>query len=853
MTDAIKAIQSPIEDEMKDSYLDYAMSVIVSRALPDARDGLKPVHRRILFSMYKQNLMSDRPFKKSATIVGDVIGKYHPHGDMAVYDALVRMAQDFNLRYMLVNGHGNFGSIDGDPPAAYRYTEARMQKMAEELLEDIQKETVNFRPNFDESLEEPEVLPSQIPNLLINGATGIAVGMATNIPPHNLSEVIDGTIELIDNPDVEIKDLMKHIKAPDFPTGASIMGLEGAKSAYHTGRGSVTMRAKTEIEERKGNRQAIIISEIPYQVNKARLIEKIAEGVNNKKITGVTDIRDESDRRGMRVVIELQHHANPQLTMNQLIKHSDMQCNFGIILLALVDGAPKVINLKEALSIFVKHRKEVVVRRSQYDLKKARERAHILEGLRIALDKIDLIIKTIRASKTAEEAKASLIKKFSLSEIQAQAILDMRLQRLTGLEREKIEEEYKEILKKIDYLETLLKSEKKIYGVIKDELLEIKKKYGDERRTKIKPAEDTEFEVIDLIPQEDVVITVTSSGYIKRQMLSAYRSQKRGGRGVVGMTVREEDHLEHMFITTTHHDLAFFTNTGKIYRLKVYEVPEAGRQAKGTNIINLLHLSHNEKISDIFPVKEFDTENFLLMATKKGVINKTPLRNFLNIRKTGIFAIKLDEDDELVDVRLTEGKKDIILITKNGLSIRFNERAVRPTGRMTRGVKGITLKKNDEVVAMIQLDSEKYVFVATDRGYGKRTDISQYRPQGRGGKGIKTLTVAKKNGHIVSALGVVDDDELMLISRQGTIIRIKVNEISKLGRATQGVILMRLDQADELTSVGLIRKEDEKDDEETPLIEETKAEKEVKEIKKEKSAKEKTEKKDKKETKKKKK
>lgn len=807
MTDT-RFITSPIEDEMKDSYLDYAMSVIVSRALPDARDGLKPVHRRILYSMYDLNLMSDRPFKKSATIVGDVIGKYHPHGDMSIYDALVRMAQDFNLRYTLVNGHGNFGSIDGDPPAAYRYTEAKMTKIAEELLKDIEKETVNFRPNFDNSLQEPEVLPSMIPNLLVNGATGIAVGMATNIPPHNLSEVIDGTIALIDNPELEIKDLMKHVKAPDFPTGGYIMGMEGAKSAFHTGRGSIIMRAKTEIEERKNNRQAIIITEIPYQVNKSRLVEQIAEGVNNKKITGVSDLRDESDRRGMRVVIELSTHANAQLTMNQLIKHSDLQCNFGIIMLALVDGVPRVLNLKEALNIFINYRKEIVVRRSTYELKKAKERAHILEGLRIALDKIDLIIKTIRASKTPDEAKTQLMSKFKLSEIQAQAILDMKLQRLTGLEREKIEAEYKEIMARITYLEALLKSEKKIFEVIKNELAEIKKKYGDERRTKIKPAEDTSFNVIDLIPQEDVVITVTGSGYIKRQLLSSYRAQKRGGRGVVGMTMREEDQVEHMFITTTHYDLAFFTNNAKIYRLKVYELPEAGRQAKGTNVVNLLSLTPGEKISNVFPIKDFDTDEFLLIATRKGVVNKTSMRAFLNIRKTGIFALKLDEGDELVDVRLTDGKKDIILITKNGMSIRFNERAIRPTGRMTRGVKGITLRKGDEVVAMIQLADEQYVFVATNKGYGKRTDVDEYRTQSRGGVGVKTMTLTNKNGHIAASKAVTDEDELMLTSKNGTVIRIKTKEISDLGRATQGVILMRLEEGDEMASLGLIRKED---------------------------------------------
>lgn len=808
MTDT-RTIHTPIEDEMKESYIDYAMSVIVSRALPDARDGLKPVHRRILYSMYNLNLLSDKPFKKSATIVGDVIGKYHPHGDVAVYDSLVRMAQDFNLRYMLVQGHGNFGSIDGDPPAAYRYTEARMAKIAEELLADLEKETVNFRPNFDNSLQEPEVMPSMIPNLLVNGTTGIAVGMATNIPPHNLGEVIDGTVALIDNPETDIKELMKYIKAPDFPTGGYIMGLQGVKDAYTTGRGSVVMRAKTEIEERKGNRQSIIITEIPYQVNKARLIEKIAEGINTKKITGVSDIRDESDRRGMRIVLDLSLHANSQLIMNQLIKHSDLQCNFGIIMLALVDGVPRVLNLKEALNIFIGHRKEVVVKRSQFDLKKAKDRAHILEGLRIALDKIDLIIKTIRESKTPDEAKEKLIKKFSLTDIQAQAILDMRLQRLTGLEREKIEAEYKEILAKIAYLEALLKSEKKIYGVIKEELAEIKKKYADERRTKIKPAEDVTFEMTDLIPEEDIVITVTGSGYIKRQLLSTYKAQRRGGRGVTGMTVRDEDSLEHMFVTTTHHEVACFTNNAKIYRLKAYEVPESGRQAKGTNVINLLSLSPGEKISAIFPVKSFETEEYLLMATKNGIVNKTPLEAFSNIRKTGIYALKLDEDDSLVDVRLTDGKKDIILVTKRGMSIRFNERAIRPTGRMTRGVKGIRVKKGDEVVALIQVLNEKYLFVATDKGYGKRTELTQYRPQGRGGSGVKTLALTKKNGFIISSKAIIDDDEIMLTSKNGTIIRMQANEISCLGRSTQGVILMRLEEGDELANFALIRKEEE--------------------------------------------
>lgn len=807
---AYKVLDIPIEDEMKESYLDYAMSVIVSRALPDVRDGLKPVHRRILYAMDKLGLTSDKSFKKSATIVGDVIGKYHPHGDAAVYDTLVRMAQDFNMRYPLVNGHGNFGSIDGDPPAAYRYTEARMHKISTELLEDLDKETVDFRPNFDNSLQEPEVLPANFPNLLLNGSSGIAVGMATNIPPHNLTEVIDGTIATIDEPDISPERLIKIIKAPDFPTGGYIMGIKGVKEAYLTGRGSVTMRAKTSFEEIRGKRTAIIVTEIPYQVNKSRILEQIAEGARARRITGVSDLRDESDRTGMRIVIELQAHTNPQITMNQLLKHTNLQANFGIIMLALVDGVPRVITLKDYLNFYLKHRYEVVERRSKFELKKAKERAHILEGLQIALDNIDAVIKVIRNSQEVKDAKDALMKKFKLTDVQAQAILEMRLQRLAALERIKIADEHKELQKKIKYLEDLLKSPKKIYQVIKEELQKFKEKYSDKRRTMIKPEERLDFEIEELIPDEEIVVTVTNSGYIKRMPAETYRSQKRGGRGISGVSMKEEDYLDHLFVTTTHYSLLCFTSQAKVYKLMAHELPEASRQAKGTNIINLLSLAKHEKVTAVFPVKSFDSGDYLIMATKKGVVNKSKIKMYSNIRRTGFYALNLDPDDELVDVRLTSPGGEIVLITRAGKSIRFKQDEVRPTGRKTRGVRGIRIGKGDEVVGMLKLLGEKEILVVTKFGHGKRTEVDEYRLQSRGGKGIKTIKITEKNGPVVAVRGVNPDDELMLISKKGTVIRMKVKDISVLGRVTQGVRVVRLDEEDEVSSMAIIeKKEDE--------------------------------------------
>ncbi|MCL5774407.1 MAG: DNA gyrase subunit A [Firmicutes bacterium] len=802
-----RVIMAPIEDEMKESYLDYAMSVIVSRALPDVRDGLKPVHRRILYSMNNQGLTPDKPFKKSATIVGDVIGKYHPHGDVAVYDSLVRMAQDFNMRSTLVEGHGNFGSVDGDPPAAYRYTEARMSRIATELLDDLDKETVDFRPNFDNSHKEPVVLPGKYPNLIVNGSSGIAVGMATNIPPHNLSEVVDGVIKLIDKPETTGEELLKIIPAPDFPTGANIMGLEGAKQAHLTGRGSVTMRAKATIEETKGHRHTIIINEIPYQVKESNLLQHIASAVNDKRIKGISDLRDESDRNGMRIVIELQAHANPQVVLNQLYKRSDLQTNFGVIMLALVDGVPRVLTLKQCLEEFLKHRRIIVRRRAEFDLRKAKDRAHILEGLQIALDNIDAVIETIRKSQKVDEAREALVKKFKLSEVQAQAILEMRLQRLTGLERQKIQEEYGQLMKTIASLQDLLASEQKILAVIKDELIEIKKKYGDKRRSQILLEEGVEFEMEDLIPEEEVAITITHSNYIKRLPSSTYKSQKRGGRGIMGVTMKEEeDFLDHIFVTTTHHFLLFFTNRARVYRVKVYEVPEASRQAKGTHIANLIPIEQGKKRSAVFTVKDFESDKFLFMATKNGIANKTALKGYANIRKGGIYAIKLDEGDELVGVQLTSGKQEIILISKKGMSIRFPEEEVRPTGRMTRGVRGIRLRTGDEVVSMDYLTEGKQLLVVTENGYGKRTTLVDYRLQSRGGVGVKTLKVTAKNGEVVGAKVINPEEEIILTTSDGNIIRIEIEGISSMGRGTQGVILVKLEQDCKVSGLAILSK-----------------------------------------------
>jgi DNA gyrase subunit A len=796
-----------IEEEMKTSYLDYAMSVIVGRALPDVRDGLKPVQRRILYAMLREGLVPGKKFSKCAGVVGEVLKKYHPHGDSAVYDALVRLAQDFNMRYTLVDGQGNFGSVDGDPPAAYRYTEARLAKIAEEILTDIDKETVDFAPNFDETTEEPLVLPSKIPNLIINGSSGIAVGMATNIPPHNLGEVIDGLLMMIDNPDVTIKELIKKIKGPDFPTGSSIHGRKGILDAYHTGRGLVKIRAKTDIEEQKRG-QHIIISELPYQVNKARLIEKIADLVRQKKVEGLSDLRDESDRDGIRVVLELKRGEIPQVILNQLYKHTPMETTFGIILLAIVNGQPKVLNLVKVLSLFLQHRRDVVVRKTKFELRKAEEKAHILEGLKIALDNIDSIIKLIRKSKTPDDALNALMKNFPLTKVQTQAILDMRLQRLTGLEREKIVEDYKNTLKEIERLKAILKSPALVNNIIQDELLEIKKKYGDKRRTEITD-EALEITIEDLISEEEMVVTISHQGYIKRNPLTLYRSQRRGGKGSLGMETREEDFVESLFLASTHNYVLFFTNFGRLYRLKVYQIPEMGRAARGKAIVNLLQISPRERITAVFPIKEFKEDIFLFMATKKGIVKKTALTAYSNPRATGINAIKLELDDELIGVRLTDGSKDINLSTRKGLSIRFNEKNVRGMGRIAQGVKGIKLRQDDEVVSVDILDKDTTLLTVTEKGYGKRTKAGEYRLQSRGGKGIFTIKVTQKNGKVVGVLQVTDDDEIIIIASSGKLIRTKASNISTIGRATQGVKLIGLAQDDKVVSIARVAETEE--------------------------------------------
>ena len=800
-----------IGSEMRTSFMDYAMSIIVSRALPDVRDGLKPVHRRILYAMSELGMSPDKPYKKSARIVGEVIGKYHPHGDSAVYETMVRMAQDFSLRYMLVDGHGNFGSIDGDAAAAMRYTEARLSKIAMEMLRDINKETIDFVPNYDGEEQEPAVLPARFPNLLVNGLSGIAVGMATNVPPHNLTEVIDGVQQLIEQPDLAPLDLMKSIKGPDFPTGGLIMGREGIRQAYATGRGSVTMRAKADIEE-NGGKARIIVHELPYQVNKARLIEKIAELVREKKLDGITDLRDESDRTGMRIVIELRRDVNPNVVLNNLYKHTAMQSNFGIIMLALVNGEPKVLNLKEMLFHYLEHQKDVIRRRTEFDLKKAEARAHILEGLRIALDHIDEIIALIRGSRTTEEARDGLISRFSLSFEQAQAILDMRLQRLTGLEREKIEEEYAELLKKIAEYRAILADEKLVLDIISKELDEIKEKYGDERRTEITAGCDS-IEDEDLIPQDDVVITITHTGYIKRLPLSTYRSQKRGGKGVVGMDTKDDDFVEHLFVTNTHHYLMFFTDKGKAYRLKAYEIPDLSRTARGTPIINLIQIEQGETINAVIPVESFDADQYLFFATKNGLVKKTPIADYANIRKVGLIAITLREDDDLIGVRLTDGNRSIVMGTSQGMSIHFSEEEVRPMGRSATGVKGIHLDEGDKVIDMDVVRENQSVLIVTSKGYGKRTPVEEYRIQSRGGKGIKTLNVTAKNGSVV-ALKVVDDEEdLMIITASGTIIRTSIAGISLMGRNTQGVKLINVREDEEVSTVANVAKSEETSEE----------------------------------------
>lgn len=809
--DNTKIIPVDINDEMRKSYLDYSMSVIVGRALPDVRDGLKPVHRRILYAMQELGMNPDKPHKKSAHPVGEVLAKYHPHGDTAVYDAMVRMAQDFSIRYPLVDGHGNFGSIDGDSAAAMRYTEVRMAKITLEMLADINKDTVNFQPNYDESLEEPSVLPARIPNLLVNGSAGIAVGMATNIPPHNLGEVVDALIDIIDDPEVDIAQLMKSIKGPDFPTGGIIMGRSGIYSAYTSGRGSITVRAKCEIEKLPNGKPVILVRELPYQVNKARLVEKIADLVRERKIDGITDLRDESDRNGMRIYIELRREVNPQVVLNQLYQHTQMQDTFGVIMLALVDGSPRTLNLREVLDHYLDHRKQVITRRTQFDLNKAEERMHIVEGLRIALNHLDEVIRTIRSSQTPEIAKNALMEKFGLSEKQSQAILDMRLQRLTGLEREKLEDEYQELAKTIAYLKSVLADERLVLGIVKDELIKVRDQFADPRRTDI--SEDTtKLEVEDLIPEEDVVITITHQGYIKRMPVNTYRSQRRGGRGIMAMTTKEEDFVEHLFVTTTHNYLMFFTNRGRSYRLKVYEIPESGRQAKGTSMVNLLAISGEDKINAVIPVREFVNDKYLFMGTRGGVVKKTELSEYDSSRRDGLIAINLDENDELIGVKLTDGTEEVILGTRRGMAIRFVETDVRSMGRTTRGVKGITLDPDDEVVSMDTIREDAALLVVTENGFGKRTPLTEYRTQTRGGKGIMTMRTSKRNGSLVSIKVVKPDDELMIIRGEGIMIRLVVQDISQMGRTTQGVTLMRLDDNDKVVAVAkVVAKNDDED------------------------------------------
>ena len=803
-----KVVPVALEEEMKSSYIDYAMSVIVARALPDVRDGLKPVHRRILFGMHELGLAYNRPYKKSARIVGEVLGKYHPHGDSAIYDSMVRMVQEFSLRYPLVNGQGNFGSVDGDSPAAMRYTEARLARIAEEMLRDLDKNTVDFGKNFDESLQEPTVMPSYLPNLLINGASGIAVGMATNIPPHNISEVIDGCVALIENPKATAADLMKHVMAPDFPTGGIIYGYEGVKDALLTGRGRVVIRAKANVETLKNDRENIIITEIPYQVNKASLIEKIADLVREGKITEISNIRDESDRDGMRVVIELKRDAQPAVVLNQLFKHTQMQVTFGVIMLALVNGAPKVLNVQEMIKHFLDHRMKVLIRRTKYELDAAERRAHILEGYIIALDNIDEVIETIKKSKDTETAKKNLMKKFKLSEIQAKAILDMRLQRLTGLERKKIEDEYKETIKLIERLRGILDNERTRKKIIKDELLLLKEKYGDERRTEI-IKDYKEFSLEDIIAEEDVVVTISHGGFIKRFPVSGYRRQGRGGKGVTGAGTKEDDFIEHMFVASTHQYILFFTDKGRCYWLKVHELPESGRTAKGRSIVNLLDKDKDDNITAFVAVKEFREDQYLIMATEKGTIKKTVLSAYGNVRKGGINAIKLAADDKLIEVKMTDGKNDIVIGTSNGFAIRFNEKDVRNMGRTATGVRGVRLGKGDRVVGLLVIRNEKTtVLVVTAKGFGKRSDINDYRITKRGGKGVITVKTTNKVGKLIALMEVVDRDELVIISTQGMVIRQSIKNLRVMGRNTQGVRVIRLNEGDSIADIARVIPED---------------------------------------------
>lgn len=804
MSERVKEVS--ISQEMRASFLDYAMSVIVSRALPDVRDGLKPVHRRILYAMHDLGMTADKPYKKSAHIVGEVIGKYHPHGDAAIYDTMVRMAQDFNYRYMLVDGHGNFGSIDGDAAAAMRYTEARMSKISMELLRDINKDTIDYQDNYDGSKREPIVLPARFPNLLVNGSSGIAVGMATNIPPHQLGEVIDALLELMKDPDMTIAELMEYLPGPDFPTGAQIIGRSGIRKAYETGRGSITLRAKAEIERKENGKEVIIVRELPYQVNKAKLIEKIAELVREKKIDGITDLRDESDRSGMRIVIEVRRDVSAHVVLNNLYKQTALQTSFGINMLALVDGQPKVLNLKQCLQHYLDHQKIVIRRRTQFELNKAEDRAHILEGLRIALDHLDEVIELIRQSATVDVAKEGLMTKFQLSEKQAQAILDMRLQRLTGLEREKIEQEYEELVKLIAHLKAILADEQKILQIIRDELLEIKEKFNDYRRTEIVNGGLETIDDEDLITRENIVVTLTHRGYIKRLPVSTYRSQRRGGRGIQGMNTNEDDFVEHLVITSTHDIVLFFTNKGKVYKAKGYEIPEFSRTAKGIPIVNLLNIEKDEVINTVIAIEQFREDAFLFFTTKQGTAKRSPLSSFANIRNHGLIAIHLHEGDELISVKLTDGHKHIIVGTKNGMLIRFPETDVRSMGRTAAGVKAITLCPGDEVVGMESLNGDEEILIVTRNGYGKRTPASEYRVQSRGGKGIKTCNITEKNGDVVAVKTVTGEEDLMLMTASGVMIRMAVSDISVMGRNTQGVKLIRLDEENEQEYVATVAK-----------------------------------------------
>ena len=804
-----KIIERDINEEMQTAYIDYAMSVIVQRALPDVRDGLKPVHRRILYTMHEDGLTPDKPYRKSATTVGDVLGRYHPHGDASVYDAMVRLAQDFSMRYTLIDGHGNFGSVDGDPAAAYRYTEARMSKIAEVMMSDIEKNTVDFMPNFDDRLQEPTVLPAQIPALLVNGSSGIAVGMATNIPPHNLREVIDGIIKIIDEDEVTDEDLMQVIKGPDFPTEGIIVGMEGIKDAYKTGRGKIILRAETEIEEMSGNKQRIIVRSLPYQVNKAKLIENMAHLAREKRLEGISEIRDESDREHkVRIVIELKRDANAQVVLNQLLKNTQMQTSFGVIMLALVNGEPKILTLRQCLDCYIEHRKNVVLRRTQFELDKALARAHILEGLRIAIDNIDEVIQIIRSS--YDDAKERLMERFKLTDIQAQSILDMRLKTLSGLQREKIEEEYNELMKLIAHLREILNSETLVFQVIKEELLKIREKFGDDRKTKIKPVEG-EIDVEDLIKEEQTVITLTHFGYIKRLPIDTYKSQRRGGKGIAGMATREEDFVKQIFTASTHDTILFFTNKGKLYKLKGYEVPEAGRTAKGTAIVNLLSLDAGEKVSAVIPIQNFAEGKYLLMGTKNGLIKKTALTEYNSSKKTGLQGITLKDDDELISVKLTDGEDNVVLVTRNGMCITFDEKEVRPIGRTAQGVIGIRLDEDDFVIGMESIirGGKATLLAITENGFGKRTELDEYRVQIRGGKGVITYKITPKTGKLVGVKVVDGREDVMLITDGGTIIRMKVDEISILGRSTQGVTLMRTTDGGKVVSIETLDPEEE--------------------------------------------